>query len=75
MDLQSELSGETYRPGNYHYFRIHEPKERVVAAAPFRDRGGCIAALSTVPSQGLPDSPAHRRFCWWANNVMCGCGE
>ena len=28
-----------------------------------------------VPSQGLPDSPAHRRFCWWANNVMCGCGE
>ena len=34
-----------------------------------------VAASSTVPSQGLPDSPAHRRFCWWANNVMCGCGE
>ena len=34
-----------------------------------------VAAFSTVPSQGLPDSPAHRRFCWWANNVMCGCGE
>lgn len=34
-----------------------------------------VAASSTVPSQGLPDSPVHRRFCWWANNVMCGCGE
>jgi hypothetical protein len=38
-------------------------------------RGIGIVASSTVPSQGLPDSPAHRRFCWWANHVMCGCGE
>lgn len=38
VDLQSELSSETYQPGDYHYFRIYEPKERVVAAAPFRDR-------------------------------------
>lgn len=38
VDLQSELASETYEPGDYHYFRIHEPKERVVAAAPFRDR-------------------------------------
>ena len=38
VDLQAELSGEVYRPGDYHYFRIHEPKERSVAAAPFRDR-------------------------------------
>ena len=38
VDLQAELSGEVYRPGEYHYFRIHEPKERLVAAAPFRDR-------------------------------------
>jgi len=31
------LSG-TYQHGDYHYFQIHEPKERTVAAAPFRDR-------------------------------------
>lgn len=36
--LERELGGGSYRPGSYHYFKIHEPKERVVAAAPFRDR-------------------------------------
>lgn len=38
VDLHTELSTDVYRPGAYHYFRIHEPKERIVAAAPFRDR-------------------------------------
>ena len=38
VDLQAELSTGVYRPGDYHYFQIHEPKERTVAAAPFRDR-------------------------------------
>ena len=38
VDLQGELSTGLYRPGDYHYFQIHEPKERTVAAAPFRDR-------------------------------------
>jgi RNA-directed DNA polymerase len=36
--LGRELQGGTYRPGAYHYFEIFEPKRRVVAAAPFRDR-------------------------------------
>lgn len=36
--LERELREGTYRPGAYHYFTIHEPKQRVVAAAPFRDR-------------------------------------
>ena len=36
--LHEELCEGTYRHGGYHYFRIHEPKERLVAAAPFRDR-------------------------------------
>jgi len=36
--LVSELREERYAHGRYHYFTIHEPKERVVAAAPFRDR-------------------------------------
>ena len=36
--LQKELSGETYRPGEYVNFFIHEPKRRRISAAPFRDR-------------------------------------
>jgi hypothetical protein len=36
--LERELKDGSYRPGAYHYFTIHEPKVRVVAAAPFRDR-------------------------------------
>jgi len=36
--LECELREGSYRPGAYHYFKITDPKERVVAAAPFRDR-------------------------------------
>ena len=36
--LHDELWAGTYRHGGYTYFTIHEPKERLVAAAPFRDR-------------------------------------
>ncbi len=36
--LHEELWAGTYRHGAYNYFTIHEPKERLVAAAPFRDR-------------------------------------
>jgi RNA-directed DNA polymerase len=36
--LERELQEGTYRPGAYHYFFIHDPKTRQVAAAPFRDR-------------------------------------
>ncbi len=36
--LHEELWAGTYRHGGYTYFTIHEPKERLVAAAPFRDR-------------------------------------
>jgi hypothetical protein len=36
--LQQELCDGSYRPGGYHQFRIWEPKERVISAAPFRDR-------------------------------------
>lgn len=36
--LARELDEGSYRPGEYHYFTIQEPKVRVVAAAPFRDR-------------------------------------
>jgi RNA-directed DNA polymerase len=37
-ELQEELLQKTYRPGPYHSFLIHEPKRRLISAAPFRDR-------------------------------------
>ena len=36
--LQTELESGTYRPQPYHSFYIHEPKRRLISAAPFRDR-------------------------------------
>src|SRR5271165_2799259 len=36
--LHGELMDRTYRPGPYRTFKIHEPKERVISAAPYRDR-------------------------------------
>jgi RNA-directed DNA polymerase len=36
--LQDELATFTYRPGDYTSFFIHEPKRRLISAAPFRDR-------------------------------------
>jgi RNA-directed DNA polymerase len=36
--LQQELQAQTYQPGAYSSFYIHEPKKRLISAAPFRDR-------------------------------------
>ena len=36
--LREELVAKTYRPGPYTSFYIHEPKRRLISAAPFRDR-------------------------------------
>lgn len=38
LQLQDELTSFTYQPGNYVSFTIHDPKQRRVSAAPFRDR-------------------------------------
>lgn len=38
LQLQAELRQQTYRPGAYTSFTIHEPKRRLISAAPFRDR-------------------------------------
>jgi len=38
LQLQHELRTFTYRPGPYVSFTIHEPKRRLISAAPFRDR-------------------------------------
>ncbi|MFN8059104.1 MAG: hypothetical protein U0Q12_08050 [Vicinamibacterales bacterium] len=38
LALQRELREGSYRPGAYTHFQIHEPKRRLISAAPFRDR-------------------------------------
>ncbi len=38
LQLQEELRTRTYMPGGYRSFIIHEPKRRLISAAPFRDR-------------------------------------
>lgn len=38
LELQSLLSDQSYQPERYHNFYIHEPKKRLISAAPFRDR-------------------------------------
>jgi RNA-directed DNA polymerase len=38
LRLQNELLTQTYSPGAYTNFYVHEPKRRLVSAAPFRDR-------------------------------------
>ncbi|GAB4579785.1 MAG: RNA-directed DNA polymerase [Anaerolineales bacterium] len=38
LHLQLELQTQTYSPGPYTSFYIHEPKRRLISAAPFRDR-------------------------------------
>lgn len=38
LTLQQELYDESYQPGPYRTFTIHDPKRRKISAAPFRDR-------------------------------------
>lgn len=38
LALQADLMTGTYRPGAYQHFVIHEPKRRLISAAPFGDR-------------------------------------
>lgn len=37
-ELHTELAEQRYRPGPYRHFTIHEPKRRLISAAPFHDR-------------------------------------
>ena len=38
LRLERELESGSYRPGRYTKIEIHDPKHRIVSAAPFRDR-------------------------------------
>ena len=51
------------RPGAYTYFKIHEPKERMVAAAPFRDRVVHHALVSVLEPHFERRFVAHSYAC------------
>jgi hypothetical protein len=38
FQLQQELQTKTYQAGAYRTFTIFDPKERLISAAPYRDR-------------------------------------
>jgi len=64
LGLQSELQTFTYRPGVYTSFYIHEPKRRLISAAPFRDRvvhhALCNRIEPLFERLFIPDSYANR---------------
>ncbi|MCP5007362.1 MAG: reverse transcriptase [Planctomycetes bacterium] len=38
LSLRDELMSEAIRVGDYHYFEVHDPKQRQICAASFRER-------------------------------------
>ncbi len=62
--LKGELLGRAYRPGPYRHFVIHEPKRRLISAAPFRDRVAHHALCNLIEpifdARFIPDSYANR---------------
>jgi len=64
VQLQAELRDQSYRPGPYASFYIHEPKRRLISAAPFRDRvahhGLCNVIEPLFERRFIFDSYANR---------------
>ena len=64
LALQIELKEGSYRPGAYRHFFIHEPKRRLISAAPFRDRvvhhALCRLIEPIFERLFIPDSYANR---------------
>ena len=64
LSLQEELQNFSYRPGDYTSFYIHEPKRRLISAAPFRDRvvhhAPCNLIEPLFERLFIPDSYANR---------------
>lgn len=64
LALQTELATRSYRPGSYASFYIHEPKRRLISAAPFRDRvvhhALCNVIEPLFERLFFPDSYANR---------------
>jgi RNA-directed DNA polymerase len=64
LELQTELRAQTYQPGAYTSFYIHEPKRRLISAAPFPDRvvhhALCNLIEPLFERLFIPDSFANR---------------
>jgi retron-type reverse transcriptase len=64
LQLQRALTDFSYQPGKYVNFLIHEPKQRLVSAAPFPDRvvhhALCNVIEPIFERQFIPDSYANR---------------
>jgi retron-type reverse transcriptase len=65
FQLQRELAEKTYQPGNYTTFYIQEPKERMISAAPYRDRvvhhALCNIIVPLIEPSFTRDSYANRK--------------
>ena len=65
LELERELVSGVYQPGPYRCFTVHEPKERHIAAAPFRDRvvhhALCAALEPVFETRYIFDSYACRK--------------
>jgi hypothetical protein len=58
LRLQAELWQGTWRPGLFVHFTVHDPKERQIAVAPFRDRvvhHAIIRVLQPYLEHGMDD--------------------
>lgn len=64
LEIQNQLEKKTYQPGQYHSFYIHEPKKRLISAAPFRDRvvhhALCNITTGVFEHKFIPTSYANR---------------
>ncbi len=64
LRLQEELVNKSYQPGPYHSFYVHDPKKRLISAAPFRDRvvhHALVAVIEPIfERQFIFDSYANR---------------
>ncbi len=64
LELQHELKEQTYQPGQYTSFYVHEPKKRLISAAPFRDRvihhALCNVTAFHFEKNFIPESYANR---------------
>lgn len=59
LRLERELRDGSYRPGRYVEIQVHDPKERLVSAAPFRDRvvhHGLCAVVAPIFDAGFIDN-------------------
>ena len=62
--LHEELMAHSYVPGVFHTFRIFDPKERWISAAPYRDRvvHHALTAVLEAVFEGKDSRPAQSRL-------------